>query len=77
MNVPTPGKPKKSVALSGVPAGNTALLGAKLALLTGLGRADALEAILAKTRHVSLNEDPQFIDTYVDHMRFRECMPAD
>jgi 2-methylcitrate synthase len=25
MNVPTPGKPKKSVALSGVPAGNTAL----------------------------------------------------
>lgn len=47
--------------------GNTALLGAKIALFT-----DDLEfaTIRAKTRHLSLNADPHFQDIYVDEMGF-------
>lgn len=53
------------------PAGNTALLGAKMALFAG----DDLEqyaAIRRMTRHIPLNEDPQFMDVYVDEMSFPE-----
>jgi uncharacterized 2Fe-2S/4Fe-4S cluster protein (DUF4445 family) len=52
------------------PAGNTALLGAKLALF-GLA-ADGGEhgEILRKVRHVSLNEDPLFHETFVECMTF-------
>lgn len=52
------------------PAGNTALLGAKLALF-GLA-ADGGEhgEILSKARHVSLNEDPHFHEVFVDCMTF-------
>ncbi len=52
------------------PAGNTALLGAKLALF-GLHQHDATyPEILAKTKHVSLSEDAQFQDIFVDEMGF-------
>jgi uncharacterized 2Fe-2S/4Fe-4S cluster protein (DUF4445 family) len=52
------------------PAGNTALRGAKLALF-GLPEAGAaFSALRARTRHVPLNDDPQFHDVYVDAMGF-------
>jgi uncharacterized 2Fe-2S/4Fe-4S cluster protein (DUF4445 family) len=53
------------------PAGNTALLGAKLGLF--LNDEDVYTTIRAKVKHVGLNEDPSFQDAYVDEMSF----PAD
>lgn len=52
------------------PAGNTALLGAKLALFN-LQQDEAEYRELRKTiRHVSLHEDPEFQQTYVEQMTF-------
>jgi uncharacterized 2Fe-2S/4Fe-4S cluster protein (DUF4445 family) len=52
------------------PAGNTALLGAKLALFS-LGKQDGSHPeLLAKVRHVSLNEDPRFQEVFVEEMAF-------
>jgi uncharacterized 2Fe-2S/4Fe-4S cluster protein (DUF4445 family) len=49
-------------------AGNTALLGAKLALFDdGPG---ALDSILARIEHVPLASDPGFADAYVAAMTF-------
>lgn len=48
------------------PAGNTALLGAKMALF-GDGE---YAAIRARTEHISLASDAEFQDTYVDEMLF-------
>ena len=53
-----------------LPAGNTALLGAKLALFNLPSEAGAYEAIRSRTQHVPLNEDPQFMAIYVDEMAF-------
>jgi len=51
------------------PAGNTALLGAKMALFTP----DAdIEHIASSVTHVSLHAHPQFQEIYVDEMRFPE-----
>ena len=52
------------------PAGNTALLGAKLALFNFPSEECAFAAICSRTQHVSLNEDPEFMDIYVDEMAF-------
>jgi len=52
------------------PAGNTALLGAKLALF-GLHEHQAdYPEVLHKISHVSLHEDAHFHETYVEHMSF-------
>jgi uncharacterized 2Fe-2S/4Fe-4S cluster protein (DUF4445 family) len=52
------------------PAGNTALLGAKLALF-GLPEQDgSFRDVLARTSHLSLHEDPHFHDIYVEEMGF-------
>jgi uncharacterized 2Fe-2S/4Fe-4S cluster protein (DUF4445 family) len=52
------------------PAGNTALLGAKLALF-GDGLDDGrLAEIRGRVRHVSLAEDPRFQDIFVDKTAF-------
>ncbi|MCX6621497.1 MAG: ASKHA domain-containing protein, partial [Acidobacteria bacterium] len=48
------------------PAGNTSLLGAKMALFAGRD----LSALTAITGHVSLAEDPEFQEKYVEWMRF-------
>ena len=48
------------------PAGNTALLGAKLALFDPTGPS----ASAIKVEHVPLATDPEFQDIYVDSMRF-------
>lgn len=58
------------------PAGNTALLGAKLALFNLPSEAGAYEAIRSRIQHVPLNEDPRFMDIYVDEMGFPARAPS-
>ena len=58
------------------PAGNTALLGAKLALFNLPSEAGAYEAIRSRTQHVSLNYDSRFMDIYVEEMGFPAGAPA-
>jgi uncharacterized 2Fe-2S/4Fe-4S cluster protein (DUF4445 family) len=55
------------------PAGNTALLGAKMALFSLSQHDGAYPGILNKTRHLSLNEDPHFQEVFVAAMRFPDC----
>jgi uncharacterized 2Fe-2S/4Fe-4S cluster protein (DUF4445 family) len=52
------------------PAGNTALLGAKLALFDAPQHNGAYPRLRAKIRHVPLNEDPNFQDAFVQEMTF-------
>ena len=52
------------------PAGNTALLGAKLALFSLPEHDGAYPQMLAKVKHVSLNEDARFQETFVEEMVF-------
>jgi uncharacterized 2Fe-2S/4Fe-4S cluster protein (DUF4445 family) len=51
------------------PVGNSALLGAKMALFAEPDELN-FEAIRSITTHFSLNEDPQFQDVFVDEMSF-------
>jgi uncharacterized 2Fe-2S/4Fe-4S cluster protein (DUF4445 family) len=51
------------------PAGNTALLGAKLALFDPPSE-QGYDSIRQRTRHVQLNEEPRFMDIFVDEMAF-------
>jgi len=53
-----------------VPMGNTALLGAKLALFSEDDEAAGYQNVRNRTEHVSLNTDPAFQDTYVEEMLF-------
>lgn len=50
-----------------VPAGNTALLGAKRALFED---ATGWDAIARRVGHIALNEDPEFQNHYAEEMRF-------
>jgi uncharacterized 2Fe-2S/4Fe-4S cluster protein (DUF4445 family) len=52
------------------PAGNTALLGAKLALFNQTEDQFAYAPLRAKAEHVSLNTDPHFQDVFVEEMTF-------
>ena len=52
-----------------VASGNTALLGAKLALFEDT---DAWESIRPRVEHIALNEDREFQDVYAEEMQFRE-----
>jgi uncharacterized 2Fe-2S/4Fe-4S cluster protein (DUF4445 family) len=52
------------------PAGNTALLGAKLALFSLSEHNGAYPEVLPIVKHVSLHEDPRFQETYVEEMTF-------
>ena len=54
------------------PAGNTALLGAKLALFSLPEQGGTYTQILGKVKHVSLNEDARFQETFVEEMVFPE-----
>ena len=51
-------------------AGNTALLGAKLALFSLPEGDGSFRAVREKTKHLSLHEDPHFHDFYVEDMVF-------
>ena len=56
-----------------LPVGNTALLGAKLALFN-LYESDGSHAELRrKIHHVPLNEDAQFLDIFAKEMNFPEA----
>jgi uncharacterized 2Fe-2S/4Fe-4S cluster protein (DUF4445 family) len=57
------------------PAGNTALLGAKLALFRLGEDGNFLGQVLGKTRHVALNQDPDFQDVYIQEMPFPKQIP--
>lgn len=52
------------------PAGNTALLGAKLALFTRDGDDGEYADIREKIKHVDLSSDPHFQDIFVEEMSF-------
>ena len=54
------------------PSGNTALLGAKLALFSLPDHDGAYPQTLAKVKHVSLNEDARFQEIFVEEMVFPE-----
>jgi uncharacterized 2Fe-2S/4Fe-4S cluster protein (DUF4445 family) len=51
-------------------AGNTALLGAKLALFQPEGEDGSFASLRHRTKHVALNADQGFQDTYVEEMGF-------
>jgi len=53
------------------PAGNTALLGAKLALFQA-GSELEFAAVRRRVEHISLASDPEFQEIYADEMRFPE-----
>ena len=53
-------------------SGNTALLGAKLALFSLPEHRGAYPDILARVKHVSLNEDARFQEVFVEEMVFPE-----
>jgi uncharacterized 2Fe-2S/4Fe-4S cluster protein (DUF4445 family) len=52
------------------PAGNTALLGAKLALFNSTDADWEYSHIRRKTAHITLNTEPGFQDVYVEEMGF-------
>jgi uncharacterized 2Fe-2S/4Fe-4S cluster protein (DUF4445 family) len=52
------------------PAGNTALLGAKLALFADESDAGGLDALRNRIEHVPLAADPQFQEIFIDSMAF-------
>jgi len=52
------------------PAGNTALLGAKLALFSLDEQDGSYSELRKQIRHVSLHEDPHFHEIYVEQMQF-------
>jgi len=52
------------------PVGNTALLGAKIALFADNHRDDEFWEIRERIEHVSLAADPEFRETYVDETVF-------
>ena len=54
------------------PAGNTALLGAKLALFDPAGDGNQYARLRARVEHVSLSADPRFQDIYLDALQFPE-----
>jgi uncharacterized 2Fe-2S/4Fe-4S cluster protein (DUF4445 family) len=55
-----------------LPAGNTALLGAKLALFSLHEHDGSYAELRRKIRHVPLNEDAQFQEVFAEEMRFPE-----
>jgi uncharacterized 2Fe-2S/4Fe-4S cluster protein (DUF4445 family) len=52
------------------PAGNTALLGAKLALFNENDEDFAYSSLRPKVQHISLNTEPSFQDVFVEEMAF-------
>lgn len=53
-----------------VPVGNSALLGAKMALCTDGTQDPDFRALRSRVKHVSLNEEPGFQDVYAEEMGF-------
>lgn len=53
-----------------VPAGNTALLGARISLFTPLEQMENLTDLSGRIQHISLSADPDFQEIYVQEMTF-------
>jgi uncharacterized 2Fe-2S/4Fe-4S cluster protein (DUF4445 family) len=60
-----------------VPSGNTALLGAKVALFCSEEEDGSFSRVRAITEHVPLSADPRFQDIFVDEMRFPGLTESD
>jgi uncharacterized 2Fe-2S/4Fe-4S cluster protein (DUF4445 family) len=58
------------------PAGNTALLGAKLALFRSGGEDGSYHHLRRRVEHVSLGADPHFQDVFVQELGFSKCAPT-
>jgi len=58
------------------PAGNTALLGAKLALFSLNGGSGSYASLRSRVEHVSLSSDPHFQDIFVQQLNFPETASA-
>ncbi len=58
------------------PAGNTALLGAKLALFSRDGENGSYTRLRSRVEHVSLSSDPHFQDVFVEQLGFTENIGA-
>ncbi len=58
------------------PAGNTALLGAKIALCAPEGSM-AYADVRSRVTHIPLSSAPSFQDRYVDEMAFPDCKSID
>lgn len=58
------------------PAGNTALLGAKLALFSTDGEDGSYTELRRRVEHVSLSADPRFQDVFVQQLSFPENAAA-
>jgi uncharacterized 2Fe-2S/4Fe-4S cluster protein (DUF4445 family) len=58
------------------PAGNTALLGAKMALFSLDGEDGSYVDLRSRVEHVSLSADPQFQDIFVQQLTFPESANA-
>jgi len=55
------------------PAGNTALLGAKLALFGTDAEDGSYDTLRRRVEHVSLSADPHFQDVFVQELSFSQC----
>jgi uncharacterized 2Fe-2S/4Fe-4S cluster protein (DUF4445 family) len=58
-------------------AGNTALLGAKLALFSLDGEDGSYAQVRGRIEHVALNADPAFEEVFVQQLAFPECSSPD
>jgi uncharacterized 2Fe-2S/4Fe-4S cluster protein (DUF4445 family) len=56
-------------------AGNTALLGAKLALFSLDSEDGSYAGIRRRIEHVALNADPSFQDVFVEELAFPQARP--
>ncbi len=60
-----------------VPSGNTALRGAKIALCMGDLLEDRLGELLDRVEHIQLQEDPDFLEGYVEEMGYPKGQRTD
>jgi uncharacterized 2Fe-2S/4Fe-4S cluster protein (DUF4445 family) len=58
------------------PAGNTALLGAKLALFSGDGEEGSYAQLRRKIEHVALKSDAKFQEVFVEGLAFPQASPV-
>jgi uncharacterized 2Fe-2S/4Fe-4S cluster protein (DUF4445 family) len=57
-------------------AGNTALLGAKLALFSFDSEDGSYTGVRRRVEHVALNADPDFQDVFVEELAFPQVRPT-
>lgn len=60
-----------------VPVGNAALRGAKLALLAGADIHQQIAEVCRRIEHLGINEEPLFMDVYVERMPFSPVNAAE